>query len=136
MLLLHRGHPEQALRLLDTPPEEFREWHNGMWRPWYAALWAEAAVLTRHEDAAARIDRARLMTLDNPIAAAIVDRAAAMGGRGGDRDGLLAAAAALQAAGCRYQWARTLVLIGGPDTGAGESALAAMGATTMVWPPE
>ncbi len=131
LLLLHRGQPEQAMRLLHTAPEEFREWHNGMWRPWYAALWAEAAVLTRHEDAAARIHRARLMTMDNPIAAAIVDRAAAMDGRAGDRDGLIAAAAALQAAGCRYQWARTLVLIGGAERMRGESALAAIGATPM-----
>ncbi len=136
LLLLHRGHPDQALRLLDTPPEQFREWYNGMWRPWYAALWAEAAVLTGHETAAARIDRARFMTLDNPIAAAIVDRAAAIGGRAGGRDELLAAAAALQAAGCRYQWARTLVVIGGPERVRGESALAAMGATPMVWPPK
>jgi hypothetical protein len=104
-----------------------------MWRPWYAALWAEAAVVTGHEDAADRIDRARRATADNPIAAAIVDRAAALAG---DRDGLIPAAAALQAAGCRYQWARTLVLIGGAERVRGESVIAAMGATTMVWPPE
>jgi hypothetical protein len=128
LLLLHRGVPEQAMQLLDTPPEQFREWYNGMWRPWYAALWAEAAVLTRHSDAADRIRRARLMTQDNPIASAIVDRAAALAG---DRDGMHPAAAALEAAGCRYQWARTLVLIGGEERVRGESALAAMGATPM-----
>ena len=103
-----------------------------MWRPWYAALWAEAAVLTEHEDAAAWIHRARLATLDNPIAAAIVDRAEALAG---DRDGLVPAAAALEAAGCRYQWARTLVAIGGTERVRGEAALAAMGATVMAWPP-
>jgi hypothetical protein len=110
-----------------------------MWRPWYAALWAEAAVLSGHQDAAARLDRARLMAIDNPIAVAIVDRAAALAGRVGpvgDRDGLTAAAAALQVAGCRYQWARTLVLIGGAQRARGESMLATMGATPMVWPPE
>ena len=133
LLLLHRGLPDQAMRVLAMPPEQFRSWHNGMWRPWYAALWAEAAVLTGHEDAADRIRRARLMTLDNPIAAAIVDRAAALAG---DRDGLVPAAAALRAAGCGYQWARTLVLIGGAERVRGESALAAMGATPMVWPPK
>ncbi len=131
MLLLLRGLPERAMQHLHTPPEQFRSWHNGMWRPWYAALWAEAAVLTGHEDAVARILCARRVTLDNPIAAAIVDRAAALAG---DRDGLVPAAAALQAAGCRYQWARTLVLIGGAERVRGESALAAMGATPMVWP--
>jgi predicted ATPase/DNA-binding CsgD family transcriptional regulator len=132
LLLLHRGRPEQAMLQLHTPPEQFRAWYSGMWRPWYAALWAEAAVITGHQDAAGRIHRARLMTLENPVAAAIVDRAAALaGGRGG----LVAAAAALEAAGCRYQWARTLVLIGGKERARGESLLAAMGATAMAWPP-
>jgi hypothetical protein len=135
LLLLHRGHPDQALHRLDTPPEQFRAWHNGMWRPWYAALWAEAAALTGHPDVAGRVRRARLMTSENAIAAAIVERAAAMGERAGGRGGLVPAAAALRAAGCRYQWARTLVLIGGADRRRGESALAAMGATPMVWPP-
>jgi predicted ATPase/DNA-binding CsgD family transcriptional regulator len=132
LLLLHRGLPERAVRLLATPPEQFRGWYDGMWRPWYAALWAEAAVVAGHHDAAARIRRARLMTRDNPIAAAIVDRAAALGG---DRDGLIPAAAALAAAGCRYQWARTCILIGGTERVRGEAALAAMGATAMAWPP-
>ena len=104
------------MQLLATPPEQFRDWHNGMWRPWYAALWAEAAVLAGHPDAADRIRRARVATADNPIAAAIVDRAAALAG---DRDGLIPAAAALQAAGCRYQWARTLVFIGGAERARG-----------------
>jgi hypothetical protein len=73
------------------------------------------------------------MTVDNPIAAAIVHRAAALAG---DRDELISAAAALRAAGCRYQWARTLVCIGGEHRARGESVLAAMGATPMAWPPE
>ncbi len=54
----------------------------------------------------------------------------------GDRDGLIPAAAALAAAGCRYQWARTLVHIGGAERARGESELAAMGATAMAVPPE
>jgi predicted ATPase len=132
LLLLHRGQGEAAARRMPTPPEHFRTWASGMWRPWYAALWAEAAVLTGHPDAVARIRRARLVTLDNPVAAAIVDRAGALAG---DRDGLAPAAAALSAAGCRYQWARTLVAIGGAERARGEAALAAMGATVMAWPP-
>ena len=136
LLLLHRGLPQQAVQVLDTSPEQFQEWYNGLWRPWYAALWAEAAVLSGHEDAAARIQRARLATAGNPIATAIVDRAAAWDGRDGDRDGLTAAAAALEDAGCHYQWARTLVFIGGEQRAHGESVLATMGATPMVWPPE
>ena len=132
LLLLHQGHAERAVRLLNTPQEQFRAWHNGMWRPWYAALWAEAAVVAGHEDAGDRISRARLMTADNAITAAIVDRAAALAG---NREGLIPAAAALQATGCRYQWARTLVLIGGAERARGESALAAMGAAPMAWRP-
>jgi hypothetical protein len=38
--------------------------------------------------------------MGNPLAAAIVDRAAALAG---DRGGLVAAATDLEAAGCRYQ---------------------------------
>ena len=131
VLLLHRGLAGQAMRRLQTPPEEFRAWYSGMWRPWYAAVWAEAAVLTGHEDAAARIARARLLTTDNPIAAALVARAAALSAPSGGRDGLVASAAALRATGCRYQWARTLVLIGGEERESGQAALAAMGATPM-----
>jgi predicted ATPase/DNA-binding CsgD family transcriptional regulator len=134
LLLLHRGLPEQAARLMDTPPEQLTEWYSGLWRPWYAALWAEAAVLSGHGDAADRLRRARLATAGNPIATAIVDRAAAL--TAGDRDGLIAAAVALQDAGCRYQWARTLILIGGQHQSRGESELAGIGATPMVWPPE
>ncbi|MFI7541396.1 ATP-binding protein [Actinoplanes sp. NPDC049599] len=131
LLLLHRGLPEQAVQLMDTPPEKLTKWASGMWRPWYAALWAEAAVLSGHVDAADRVDRARRETAGNPIALALVDRAAALLVRGGDRDGLAAAAAALREAGCRYQWARTLVLLGGAHRAQGEAALAAMGATPM-----
>src|SRR3954468_2461892 len=78
LLLLHRGLPQQAVRALDTSPEQLKEWYNSVWRPWHAALWAEAAVLSGHQDAAARIQRARSATVGNPIATAIVDRAAAM----------------------------------------------------------
>jgi predicted ATPase/DNA-binding CsgD family transcriptional regulator len=135
-LLLHRGQHEQAMRALHIPPERLNDWYSGMWRPWYAALWAEAAVLTGHADATGRLDRARPMATGNPIATAIVDRAAALHGPGGDRDRLTAAAAALHDAGCRYQWARTLVILGGKERAQGESVLATMGATAMVWPPE
>ena len=132
LLLLHRGEARAAAGRLLTPPEELRSWASGMWRPWYAALWAEAAAVTGHPDAAARIRRAHLATLDNPVTAAMVDRAGALAG---DRAGLAPAAASLEAAGCRYQWARTLVAIGGAERARGEAVLAAMGATVMAWPP-
>lgn len=129
LVLLHRGRAEEALSLMATPPEEFRAWYDGMWLPWYAALWAEAAVLAGQQDAAGRIKRARQAADGNPIALAIADRSAALAAA--DRDGMLAAAERLRAAGCRYQRARTLVLAGGPERARGEDELAAMGAIPM-----
>jgi hypothetical protein len=119
---------------LHTPPEQLTDWYDSVWRPWYAALWAEAAVMAGQKDAVARIDHVRLMTADNPIATAIVDRAAALAP--GDGDGLTAAASALEGAGCRYQRARTLILIGGEQRARAETILATMGAIPMAWPPE
>jgi len=137
LLWLHKGDGDRAVRELTSPPEEFRDWNSGMWRPWYAALWAEAAVLTGHRDAEMRVERARVMTMDNPIAAAVVERAAAVHEQatvGGGRDGLLRATAALESTGCRYQWARSLVLLGGDDRRRGEQVLDDMGVTPMAWP--
>ncbi|SDT71075.1 LuxR C-terminal-related transcriptional regulator [Jiangella sp. DSM 45060] len=105
---LHLDRPADAVAVLHRPPEEFRSWFELIWRPWYAALWAEAAVLAELPDAGERIARARPFTTDNVVAAAIVDRAAALAA--GDRDGVLAAAETLDAAACRYQWERSLLL--------------------------
>ena len=80
LLLLHRGLPDQAAEMMATPPEKFTDWYSGMWRPWYGALWAEAAVLSGYADATDRIQRARVATAGNAIATAIVDRAAALTG--------------------------------------------------------
>ena len=57
-----------------------------------------------------------------------MDRSAALAA---GPDGTLAEAERLNAAGCRYQWARTLVLAGGPERARGEDELAAMGAAPM-----
>jgi predicted ATPase/DNA-binding CsgD family transcriptional regulator len=133
LLLLHRGQADQAVALMETSPEELNTWYAGMWRPWYAALWAEAAVLTRSDDVDDRVLRARVATNGNPIATAIVDRAAALVTPNG-RDGLAVAADALRETGCRYQWARTLVMLGGEQRRQGEAMMAAMGATPMAWP--
>jgi hypothetical protein len=130
LVLLHGGRPEEALTLLAAPPEDFRDSSSGPWRPWYAALWAEAALLAGDQDAAGRVGRARRCAAGNPVALAIVERSAAF--VSGDRDAMLTAAERLRAAGCRYQWARTLVLAGGTDRACGEDELADMGATPMV----
>jgi predicted ATPase/DNA-binding CsgD family transcriptional regulator len=127
LLLLHEGRPDRALDRLSTPPHELRSWFDGIWRPWYAALWAEAAVLAGRPEAAERVAAVRPATAENTVAAAIVHRAEAL--MVGDRPGVLAAAATLEAAGCRYQWARSLVLAGGQERMRGTSALVAMGAT-------
>ena len=129
---LHRGEFDAALEDLHQGPEELRAWFTGMWRQWYAAAWAEAALLAGRPDVADRLARARFAAIGNPVAMALVDRVAALAA--GDRAGVLAAAAALDATGCRYQWARTLVLAGGPEAAIGEQALAAMGATPTVLP--
>ena len=80
-----------------------------MYRPWYAAMWAEAAVLGPHDDALTRIDRARHAARDNPIASAMVERAAAIAS--GDRTAVENLAATFAALGCPYQEARTRTLI-------------------------
>jgi hypothetical protein len=64
-------------------------------------------VLARTRDAGERIKRARLATLDNPIASAIVNRAAALHD---DCRGMVQVATALQSAGSPYQLARTVAL--------------------------
>jgi predicted ATPase/DNA-binding CsgD family transcriptional regulator len=129
LVLLHDGHPEDAVRLLVTSPEDFEDSQGGSWRPWYAALWAEAALLAGDPAAGDRVGRARRCAVSNPVALAIVDRSAALAAA--DRDRMLAAAQRLRAAGCQYQWARTLVLAGGPERVRGQDELAAMGATPM-----
>jgi predicted ATPase/DNA-binding CsgD family transcriptional regulator len=108
ILALHRDEPAAAVRRLAADiddPVLFGSWNSGLWRPWYAALWAEAAVLDQHPDAAARIDRSRDAARDNPIATAIVERAAAIAA--GDHDTLVRFAITFAQLGCPYQQART-----------------------------
>jgi hypothetical protein len=115
LLALHRNDAAAAVRLLagdiDTP-EMFQAIGAGPWRPWYAALWAEAAVLDHRDDAAARIERSRHAARDNPIATAMVERAAAIAT--GDRDALVHLAVTFARLGCPYQQARTGQLAAGP----------------------
>ena len=128
MVELHRGGIGVALTHLAAAPESFKGWFDAaVWRPWYAALWAEAGVLAALPDRRSRLDRARYVVRGSPIASAIIDRADALDN--GDTDRLLATAAALDAAGCRYQRARTLVFAGGAARAEGESIMSAIGAT-------
>ena len=96
------------------------------------AVMIPATTLLAEADLRDRIERARVMTTDNPIARALVDRADAIARN--DRDELLRTASTLAVHGCRYQWARTLVLAGGAERLKGEEALARMGTTPMALP--
>jgi hypothetical protein len=82
-------------------------------------------VLCGHPEATRRLDDATRWVAGNPIAAAMLDRAAAVAAA--DREGIRRTADRLT--DCRYQWARTLLLAGDP---AGDEAMAALGATGAV----
>ena len=116
LLALDRDDPAAAVERLAADlddPGVWRMFTPGMWRPWYAALWAEAAVLAQLPDAAERVDRSRHAARDNPIATAIVDRAAAV--QSGARTVLDRLAATFTDLGCPYQHDRTrrIMLSGG-----------------------
>ena len=108
LLALHRDHPAGAMRRLAVDiddPELYRAIGSWEYRPWYAALWAEAAVLDHHPGAAARVERSRHAARDTPIAAAIVERAAAIAT--GDGEKLVRLAITFAQLGCPYQQTRT-----------------------------
>ncbi|MEU6039825.1 LuxR C-terminal-related transcriptional regulator [Actinomadura sp. NPDC047616] len=129
MVLLHHGDAKAALERVAPEPDQVWKWVCWVWLHWYVALRAEAAVLTGHPDARGRIDAARAVLAGNPVASAQVDRAEAL--LDGDLPRLLAAAKEFDAAGCRYQSARTLLLAGGEHAAAGAAALADLGLAPM-----
>jgi predicted ATPase/DNA-binding CsgD family transcriptional regulator len=117
LLALDRGDIDMALARLGTDIDEPKAWGNFLsclWRPWYAALWAEAAVLAGHADAATRVRRAAIATRENEIAATMVQRAADL--LHGRHEALRAHAEAFARLGCDYQRRRTQVL----ETGASD----------------
>ncbi|MEV6554247.1 LuxR C-terminal-related transcriptional regulator [Nocardia sp. NPDC051756] len=77
LVLLDRDRPEQALAELATEPDDLAERDIWIWRHWYVALRAEAAVLAGHRDARGFVAAARTTVSGNPIAGSIVERAAA-----------------------------------------------------------
>ncbi|MFG3437376.1 ATP-binding protein [Nonomuraea sp. NPDC047897] len=125
LLLLHRGQAPEARERLAAEPGEVWKWVTWIWLHWYVALRAEAAVLAGGPDARDRLAEARTIVAGNPVAGAVVDRAEAL--LDGDREALLATAEAFDAAGCRYQSARTMVLAGGEAGQRGAAALAGLG---------
>jgi predicted ATPase/DNA-binding CsgD family transcriptional regulator len=129
MVALHRGDHDEAAAQLAEDPTALDTWQAGVWRQWYAALWAEAGVAAELGDARERVDLARRIVAGNPIAGAIVERTAALVAR--DPQGLRRAAAALEREGAPYQYARTLVLAGGTERATGVLLLEELGATAM-----
>ena len=108
LALLHADRADDAVDRLAVAPDDLTGWNNqylAMCRPWYAAPWAEAAVLVGAPDARARLDRAEAVARTNPIAAGIVERGRAL--LDGDGEALVALAAGFAAAGCPYQERRT-----------------------------
>jgi len=132
MLLLHNGDAGEALERMAPEPGEVWRWVTWVWLHWYVALRAEATVLTGSPDAADRLAEARTIVAGNPVAGAIVERAEALLIE--DRERLLATADAFDAAGCRYQSARTRVLAGGDHAALGAAALADLGLAPMATP--
>jgi hypothetical protein len=110
-------------------PADVWKWVTWIWHHWYVALRAEASVLAGSPDAAERVAAARTVVAGNPVAEAIVERAQAL--LDGDRQRLLATVDAFDAAGSRYQSARTLVLAGGGDAARGAAAVTAFGLAPM-----
>jgi hypothetical protein len=125
--LLHHGQATLALERLGTQPGEPNPWLTGILLHWHVALRAEAAGLAGHPDATHQLATARPIVTGNPIATAILDRAAAL--LDGDQERVLATAAAFEAAGCPYQRARTLILAGRDTSPAGNAAFAELGLT-------
>jgi predicted ATPase/DNA-binding CsgD family transcriptional regulator len=134
IVLLHHGRARLALERLAAEPDELEKAGTWIWRQWYLALRAEAAVLAGHPDVRGWLAAIQRMVAPNPVAGAIIERSNALLGH--DRQRLLAAAAAFDAAGSRYQWARTLVLAGGAESTTGASALADLGLAPMRAEPD
>ncbi|MFI7587120.1 ATP-binding protein [Spongisporangium articulatum] len=133
---LHLGRAAAAFERLEMRPQDFPPgWFTGLWMPWYATSWVEAAVLVGAAEATGRLDAARTAVRGNPVAGLLVDRAQAL------HDGDAAAvqrlpeiALRLEEAGFRYQAARTRVMAGGEHRERGEAELEGLGAVPMPWP--
>ncbi len=127
--LLHNGEPDSAADRLAIDPADVWQSVTWVWLHWYVALRAEATVLSGSPDAGPRVAEAKDVVAGNPVAGAIVERAEAL--LVDDRERLYATASTFDAAGCRYQAARTRVLAGGEHAVAGRTALAELGMSPM-----
>ena len=81
--------PSAPTSLLSFAPDEVPggcRWHQRLWLPWYAGLWAEAGALTGAADLDDRLVRAAAAARGNEVAGLLVDRAALVAS--GDADAL------------------------------------------------
>ena len=113
LYLLDRGEAVAALERLAVGLDDplWRAWNTGLWLPWYAAVWAEAAVLAAHPDAATRVAAAAEAARENPVAAAVVRRAEALAA--GNLDEVAGLASTFEALGSTYQRDRSTRLAQG-----------------------
>ena len=111
-LLLHRGQPDAALAILivDVDHPLWAGWATALWRPWYAAAWAEASALASVPDLEERLGRALTATFDNPVAGALVRRAEALAHD--DLESVAALATTFDDLGAAYQRDRSRHLAG------------------------
>jgi predicted ATPase/DNA-binding CsgD family transcriptional regulator len=108
---LHRMDADAAAARLTAELDDPATWWHGfimLFRPWYAAVWAEAGVLARRDDGVHRIERAHHAARHNPVASTIIRRASAFAA--GDRTAVAGLAPTFASLGCPYQQERTLVL--------------------------
>jgi predicted ATPase/DNA-binding CsgD family transcriptional regulator len=114
MLFLDQARPERALARLSSELDDGSRWSSSvmrMWRPWYAAFWAEAAVLGGHPQAASRLEHAADATRENEVATTIVRRAADL--LEGRRARLRVHAQTFARLGCDYQRRRSETMVSG-----------------------
>jgi hypothetical protein len=107
-LSLHHDQPRAALELLPADLDD-RLWLKHptllMWRPWYAAAQAEAAALAESPDIDRLLAKATVAAQANPVATALVRRAAALAH--GDRDDVAALVTTFDDLGAVYQRERS-----------------------------
>lgn len=107
-VLLEHGDIAAAMRSLAVEPDHpslFQNQNQSIWRPLYAAAWAEASAATDATGLPDRLRRAVHVARHNQLAVAIIQRVEAL--RSGDRAELARLATELDAMDCPYQAART-----------------------------
>jgi hypothetical protein len=110
-LLLHRDRAAEAVTRLGADLDDAtwtRTTTTHMWRPWYAAAWAEAAALAECPDLDRRLEAATVAARGNPVAEALVRRAAALAH--GDKEKVAASAATFDDSRAPSQRDRSLQL--------------------------